>query len=157
MCNFWRAHLGENKNIGVSAHTHRHTHTCSDACEYVIGLLLCWGCKWATIEQWYLVYRNIHRQRVHNVFMCCHCRQQEKRVTATCVLQSQTLMQQIHLVLSLKRMAKAMKLCLGPMRGYYCLAWTRPPLGVLKWSWVERDRSSHRASRPDSPVINSSA
>lgn len=51
--------------------------------------------------------------------MCCHCGQQEKRVTATCVLQSQTLMQQIHLVLSLKQAAKAMKCWHDPMRGYY--------------------------------------
>lgn len=46
-------------------------------------------------------------------------------------------MQQIHSLLSLKQAAKAMKLCLGPMRGYYCLDLNTPPPRGVKASLSE--------------------
>lgn len=58
------------------------------------------------------------------------------RDTVTCVLQSQTLMQQIHFALSLKQAAKAMKCWLRPMRQCDYLAGTHRS-GLFKWLLCE--------------------
>lgn len=80
------------------------------------------GCKWETQGN----TRDYRRSCFfYNVFMRCHRRQQEKRITATCVLQSQSILS-CH---SNRRSSDEM--LARPMRGYFSL----PPHPPSTPSW----------------------
>ncbi len=167
MCNFEELLHTDTKTVKqihrcAYAHTHTHPHTHSHTCECIIGLLLCWGRKWDTVEQWHTtVYRSIHKQHVHNVFMRCHCRQHEKKsYSDVCPPKSDTDAANSFGVVT-QASGQGDETLPWPNERVLLPGLNKPPphlpIGVLKRFWVERDRSSYRASRSDSPVINSSA